>query len=556
MINDLIGSTASSHGTATPLYYAHVAVLLCGLFYSAVVAAKAFGRRVTFEDLPTFPRYMTRRSQYLAGLSCFTFVSMLIFFLLVYLNKEVTPVISLFDQDLYARVKQAIDVESPSYLFAVVLIAIFFIGLLHWENEFNPIVVFRNTIQIWIRIPYLVQRLAYLTKNTLSVPDAAVSAVINSADITGVYKDDFTKHPQTIDRKWAEISYIKWWLENRNHDEDATFFGEDSFNWNDLVKEYVECAKAVGAARSEESTGNEQARGILKDLASQRLESLYAKFARLVACYLVYKNASFESLRASASEFGIQPFQPSTDNPLSYSIIYIVTLLAAVYVGVYSSAILYDLIQGFGLVQALGNQDPDLVLRWIVYTAANYGAPIVLILLLRTFLSHLHLRSPASYLQRYCWVFLFGLLVGPFWLSVAVEIFGTSQRPFLDLYFHHDLVWGIGPGLICVYLYYFLDRQTQSDLPDVQTQHSIWPKLMNSATFTCVVVLILLPRLMGIIATQSVWDNSKVRFVATGATFLVTLSLALVAQFGLRKLSGAVQIIPPARPSGAGLSAR
>jgi hypothetical protein len=66
-------------------------------------------------------------------------------------------------------------------------------------------------------------------------------------------------------------------------------------------------------------------------------------------------------------------------------------------------------------------------------------------------------------------------------------------------------------------------------------------------------MLILTPPLMEITATQQYWDTYKVRFVAIGATFVVTLSLALVAQFGLRKKSQALPIVAPARVGDAGL---
>jgi hypothetical protein len=90
---------------------------------------------------------------------------------------------------------------------------------------------------------------------------------------------------------------------------------------------------------------------------------------------------------------------------------------------------------------------------------------------------------------------------------------------------------------MCIYLCYYLDKQTQPDLPDVvQRRDTVFVRLSYSLIFTCVVMVILSPLLMQITANpESMWDSYKLRAVATGATLIVTLSLALVAQFCLRK---------------------
>jgi hypothetical protein len=529
---------ADDGGKPTLLYDLHLIVLAFGLVFSGILGARSFGRRIQFEDLPTFPKYMTSRSQYLFGLWSYILLSMTVFFVLVYLNKEVFPVLNTFDPDLYEKLKPLIAVGSPPYFVVVVVMSIAFLTLLHWENHYNPLSMFRDLIQSWIRIPYLVKRIAYLTNNALSVPKQAIDAITNADIIAKVYQNDFAKNPQTIDRRWAELSYIKWWLERQNHTEDAIFFAEDSFNWRGLVEKYNECATAIGAARSEESNPNEQARSLLTETALDRLEDLQPKFTRLIACYLVYKNDSLDRLAACAKEFGLDISRSTADSPLSYSIIYLVTLLAAVYIGVYSSAIVYDLFHGLGFA-AFANQDPQLVERWLAYTAANYGGPIVLILVVRFIVSEIKLDPRQSYLAKYCLIFLLALVVGPLLLTTAIKLVGTAGargENFFNLYGKFFL-WGIGPGLMCVYLCYYLDKQTQPDLPDVvQTRDSIFVRVSYSVMFTCVVMLILLPLLMGIrVTAQSMWDSDKVRFVATGATLIVTLSLALVAQFCLRK---------------------
>jgi hypothetical protein len=523
------------------LLYPHLLVLALGLIFVGILGARSFGRRIQFEDLPTFPKYMTSRSQYIFGLWSFILLSMTTFWCLVYFNRQVFPVVkpvlNIYFPGLYDRLESLIVIGSPPYFVVVVVMSIAFLALLRWENEYNPLSMLRDLIQSWIKIPYLAKRIAYLTKNALSVPNEAVDAISDADIVPKVYQSDFTKNLQTIDRKWAELSYIKWWLERRNPAEDATFFTEDSFNWRSLREEYNQCATAVGAARSEESNPNQEARFLLTKTAQDRLQDLLPKFTRLIACYLVYKNDSRDRLAACAKEFGIDVSRSTADSPLWYSIIYLVTLLGAVYIGVYSSAIVYDLFHGLGF-EAF-NQDPRLVERWLAYTAANYGGPIVLMLVTRFIASEIKYDSTQSYLARYCAIFLLAWIVGPFLLTIAIKLVGTAgarAQHFSDLY-GKNFLWGIGPGLMCVYLCYYLDKQTQPDLPDVvQRRDTVFVRLSYSLIFTCVVMVILSPLLMQITANpESMWDSYKLRAVATGATLIVTLSLALVAQFCLRK---------------------
>jgi len=81
-------------------------------------------------------------------------------------------------------------------------------------------------------------------------------------------------------------------------------------------------------------------------------------------------------LCADARKFGIVLRDPDPENPLSYWIIYAVVLMASVCIGVFVSAISYDLC----VPRA---QDPNRTLAWIMYSLCNYGLVIFVILLLR-----------------------------------------------------------------------------------------------------------------------------------------------------------------------------
>jgi hypothetical protein len=527
-----VGSSANDQ--ASNLYWAHMAVLIFGLIFCGVLAARAFGRSIPLADMPTFPRYMIGRRQYQLGCGCFVALSMLIFFLLVYLNKELMPVLDVFDHDLYTKIEPYVKGESTPYFFIIVLVASIFLTLLHREGEWNLVLMLRDLIQSCIRIPNLVRKIVNSTKYELNVPIELRHSIVSDSMTPHVHLEDFTKDRRTIDRQWAELSYIRWWLEQRRLEgSEATFFDETSFNWKELVKEYDACSYKFGIGRSEEVPPG------YFNIVAQDIDNLRTKFARLAACYLVFNNGYESSLLNQARSFGIDIAPMTSENPLSYSIVYLATVFAAVYLGVYCSAIIFDLLQGQSLPVALQNQNPYLVERWVAYAAANYGGAIILVLSIRYFWWKPVAIYHQSYLISYCSTFFISLFVGPLVLTMAIELFGPASikaSDFFPLYFGRELLWGIGPGLISVYICYYLDRQTQSDLPDIDRQGgSMIPKIFYSLMFTCGVMLVLLPRLMAIVPLETIWSAGKVRFVATGATLLVTLSLALVAQFGLRK---------------------
>jgi hypothetical protein len=124
-------------------------------------------------------------------------------------------------------------------------------------------------------------------------------------------------------------------------------------------------------------------------------------------------------------------------------------------------------------------------------------------------------------------------------LTIAVHFFSQGPNttlPLHELYFNM-LKWGTGPALVCVYISYYLDRQTFHDLPNIDHSAStIGWRLANCFGFTGITVLLLLPMLLSLTAQPgATWDSVKLRVVATGTTFCLTLAMSLAAQFALRQ---------------------
>jgi len=260
---------------------------------------------------------------------------------------------------------------------------------------------------------------------------------------------------------------------------------------------------------------------------------------------LIYRNGSKKELYQEALEFGVTLSDEAPENPLRHWIVYMIALMGSVYIGVHASAIGYDLLAGNGFNL---RQDPDLALRWVMYSASNFGLAIIAILLLRFLASSLESAGRESHLVTYCWTFLVAFLVGPAGLTIVAH-FCAAKYADVPLYwlYYTMLKWGLGPALVSVYISYYLDRQTYADLPNiVHSARTIGWRLLNCFGFALITLVVLLPPLMAISLQGSnvAWSVEKLRFVASGATFFVALGLALAAQFALRA-SGEVRAVAP-----------
>lgn len=504
------------------------AITLLGLAVAARLAWQAFGRAVPVANVPTFPKYMTSHRQYLLGSSAFVLFACGFFLLLVHEHRQVITLAALVPA-IPDVILEAVKDQSPSYLIVVAAMGAVFLYLLTKEAEWNALLMMRDVIHIWISVPQLAKQIMTQIRFSLRVPAAAVAEVI--ADAPEVTAADFHKGPPTPDRMWAEICYMKWWLmKRREAGKDAIFFTEDSFGFDQLIQ------KSTGASFTMRRWKSGAAADLDLTTFPQTVAELHDNCARLVACYLIYRNGARSNLCAEAREFGIDVGATVQRNPLRYWIIYAIALIFSVYIGVFVSAVAYDLINGQGIVL---KQDPNRLLAWVLYALCNYGLAIIVVLLLRWMLSALGVDADQSHLITYCWTFLVSFVVGPAGLTAAAHYFGQpalSQLPYPDLYFKM-LQWGLGPALVSVYVSYYLDRQSCSDLPDIDSSSATFRwRMLNCFTFAIGVVLLLLPNLLSLTASpDAVWAASKLQFIATGTTFSIAFGLALAAQFALKK---------------------
>ena len=511
-------------------WIAHVAITVLGCFIAVHLALQAFARPVQIANAPTFPKYMTSPQQYRLGSFIFIVFACSFFLLLVFLHRHVVAAASVFQPQLPQLGQtafKAIQDQSPSYLLIVFTMGGLYLYLLTKEAEWNVLLKMRDTIHCWISIPGLAKNIVDRLQTALLVPRDAINAVV-AAYPGSVSEKDFGKDRYTPDRQWAETCYMKWWLTPREQSgDDATFFNEESYGFKNVTREFKLTTLAMRACKSGDDAAPAPAE------VSILVKELHEKFSRLIACYLIYRNASTEELHREARKFGIDMRARESGNPLQYWIVYAIVLMAAVYFGVYASAISYDWFVN-GTINL--SQEPKLALAWVMYSFANYGLAMIVILLIRFAGA---VRPGGSHAITYCWTFAVALVTGPAGLTLAVHYFGIKDfqdMPIHELFFEM-LIWGLGPALVCVYISYYLDRQTWGDLPDIESSFStIGWRLLNCFGFSMITVFILLPPLLAMKAEPGApWDSAKLRFVGIGTVFFIAFGLALAAQFALVK---------------------
>ncbi|HTI84120.1 MAG TPA: hypothetical protein VL614_27020 [Acetobacteraceae bacterium] len=512
-------------------------VFCLALGFTAWWSLQAFDRPVLdLGGVPTFPRYMTRSGQFRWAKGLFVVACLLIYVLLVYYHKDLPEFIKAVKPDWAEPLSAVISQKDPSYLVAVVIASACFLSLLHIEARWNFLMLLRDICYSWASIPYLAKRISNLVTDSLTVPDEFARSLPDEKKDWHIGRADFQKNRESMDRSWAELCYLQWWIsERRQQDSGTTFFAETSFAWKEVTDDFRTLRLAIVALKQGLAAEDHDSAETMDKIAEHR-----GKLGRLIACYLIYMNSTREGLHQAASRLGINLAAKACDNPLRYSAIYLVSLVMGVCAGVYLSAVAYDLIVGSPAGSAFLAQDFHDVQMWIYLAFGDYGVPILGILTLR----YLYwLNNPVrgySIMVAYAWVFVISAALSTIGLSIMAELVGSSAATSLSFpaLCQREATWSIGPALICVYINHYLDRQIDYTRPDIgrgSGEEKAW-RAGYALLFTLLVVATALP-LVGTIRAPSdaSWELNKLRFVAMGTVFCVSLVLALVAQFALSK---------------------
>src|SRR5579863_6079507 len=222
------------------LYAAQKAVLLCGLAFTGYWAYQAFNAPpIPLGDGPALPRYMTQPRQYRLGAVVFVGACLVVYGLLAYFHRALFPLAGIIDSDLGKAIDKATTDGSLAYPLVVVFAAAIFVASLKFERDWNPLLMLRGAVHGWIAIPRLANALMTMARDELVVPAESRTAVVAHADTLFVAVGDFDKDRLSLDRNWAELCYIRSWLEGfRAQGAHLTFFGEPSFAWDQLQADF------------------------------------------------------------------------------------------------------------------------------------------------------------------------------------------------------------------------------------------------------------------------------------------------------------------------------
>jgi hypothetical protein len=369
-----IGSVAQNFS------WIHLAMTVLGIAVAVRLAFLAFERRaLKVADVPTFPKYMTCRRDYRLGVCMFMIFASGFFLLLLCAHSEVAALVALgnkFGVRLPTGIMAGVEDASATYLGVIFTMGAVYLYCLTKEGDWNVLLLMRNVIHSWISIPQLAGEIVAQLEVALNVPaDAAAQLVRSSPDLV---EADFRKDRSTPDRIWAETCYMKWWLtQAADSGKDATFFVERSFGFDKLLTHFEHAAEGMHRWK---------AGGAIDPGEVESMKGLRKRFSRLVACYLIYRNASRAALRAEAGKLGLHLPPAAMQNPMQYWIVYVLVLMASVYLGVHSSAILHNWMTGAELILP---QDAQRAQDWVGYSLANYGVAILAVLLVRYAMAYL-----------------------------------------------------------------------------------------------------------------------------------------------------------------------
>jgi hypothetical protein len=539
-------------GPTVYIPYADWITFALALMIIAWWSNEAFDRpSLKLAGYPTYPRYMTRPNQYHLGKILFVLLSLLIYALMAYYHKDLPRIIGAINPEWKEPLKSLVDDKNPSYLVILIVVSACFVTLLKVEKKWNIYLLFRDIIYFWVAIPYLTDKIVYLTRKRLAVPASARSALPKAHPEWRVHETDFDKNSLSMDRAWAELCYLQWWiLEQYRVSTDSTFFSEESFSWDDLNLEFANLNLIVVAHKEGVAGSDDQSSETMKQIASHR-----KKLGRLIACYLVFMNSTRTSLIIAAHDLGIDLGPAPSENPLRYSAIYIIALIMAVYLGVYFSAVTYDLLHGTDILTATIDQNTEYVQNWGLLAFGDYGVPILGILILRYVMWRVSPVREYTIIVSYAWIFLLAAVLSTVGLSVMSEFVGRYAHQW-DKFLYvcvNETRWAIGPALICVYINHFLDRQIDPTRPNIGPPHeNQLLRIGHALLFTLLVVASALPSIPAIHAREdSPWEVSKLRFVSMGTIFFITMAMSLAAQFALAKRASKKPAIsaPPDSPA-------
>jgi hypothetical protein len=527
-------------------YFYGLRILLVGI---ALVLAIHYARTAfeapigTPEDGPAPPRYMTQPQQYRLGMIAYIGLCLAAYALIVGYYKDLAPFVEIAAPgEVRPIIDTAVRENAMSFPVVVVLGLAAVVALLKFEHEWNPLFALRRLVWGWISIPQLSDQIMNAALNDLIVPEKARKAVVsdpkNHVDI-----GDFEKDRVNLDRKWGELCYVRLWL-TRNLDEGShnTFFNEPRFFWQKLESDFDTMRDRITRIKQTPRPEDPIDREVFNKIVGMA-ETLRRKYCRLAALFMLFKNATKKGVVSDAAGFGVKiAADEARANPMRYIVMFLLAIVASIYLGVWLSATLWDLVHpttGGAAAASSVAGNGAVATTWVYYGLASFGAPIAAALMLRFATWKYDAEQPDSYPTSYAVIVAVALCVSVASLAVATRLgHGVhAHDPWIDL-ISRDFKWGWAPALICVYIVYHIDRQIDPLLPDIGKLggEGVPHRILACFSFAIFVTLLsALPTASLEVQPDSPWPIEKLRFVVIGTIFALGFVTALVSQFCLVK---------------------
>jgi len=513
------------------------------LLLAAFLAWRAFERgEIVLENTPTLPKYMTRRPAYFMGALGYTVTAVLIYCIIVVFYRPFLPVVEFVYKPLYDLSKSLEDEGELTYPLVLLFAGVVYVVLLQLESRFNLLLLLRNVFYRGAAIPKKVRELLYSAKTSLVTPDSLRQKVLEDELVRFVDPVDFDKDWNTIDRKWADTSFLMHWLRMQHRSgHHATFFTDKGLKWikhgdeKGVRERYLALADSIGGIKQGDTN-----QAVL-EFTNTELERVRTDMCRLLVCFLVYKNNKEVDIWNEAADLGIQHGKTVLKYPLGRFVFFAVAFVVSAYLGSALSYVMFGLAVGAAEGGVLDRLDTSIVNDWALYSLLINGIPVFAVLAWRSFTFSFDPPEPGYHPATYAWSGVFGFLLGALVLSIAVKAMEESaQDTSLLSLLAGNAQSGILPAIYCAFITWRMDMVQPTAAgadatPSALARQAIWDRLkwgLPCALVSALVVLVpaFLIKEADLPPKYAELGPAMVRSMIIGTAAIIGLAVGLVAR--------------------------
>lgn len=519
------------------LYFVEFVIAIIGSCIAAYLAHQAFEKRaVPFQGIPILPRYMVRKRVYLAGVVVYVIVASIIFIAMVFYYKEIHPwSVYIIGEELWGVIDDIISKYQVSIVSYVIFSSIIYFLLMKLDVPWNPLILLRKLVQQFVGIPRKATLLANMIKDNLEVPRDLRNVICPDENVL-VNDATFELNRDAVERRWAEISYMKFWLDTvREKGDLVIFFNEPNIGYESIVdgndSEYSKTANLV----SRLVDGDQIDLSCLGD----NIRPLHVKFCRLVACCLIYSSSSEKRLWEKAKKFGINSDVTVVTTRILSVLLFLVGVLISVPLGVVVSAIVSDFVNQDGLKIIVGGGESIsgisqvIITKWTIYTVGMYFLPIFFLIMSRYIFELWDIWTDFGNEYFYAISFISAMLISGMVIAIGQKYFEGNypESSLISLYLKF-WPWTLAPSVMNALVAYRMDKGMKYAANGKINLNRFTVNVIFSGLIVSIIVLSITylekPVMPGLTFQQFV-------FLAVGAAFSIGCVIGALAGAGVRR---------------------